>query len=112
MNNSSLIKLSNADMWNKLATMTTDEFNVEAKLIIDFCAKFTKWLIAEDKEILETAKQMLTDGKLESFEERKYFMEIMRDTVAKINKKKALVGLSGAGLIGICILRHLNKKNT
>ena len=86
-----------------LKTMTSKEFISSANEVVKFVkGAYTSW-VKEDKQIMDTCESMLKEDKVESFEERKYFMETMKDMARKIDRKKVLSFIGGLGAMGIIL---------
>ena len=95
---------------NLLKTMTSQEFIESAKSVVTFVKDTNSAWTKEDKQIMDTCESMLREGKTESFEERKYFMETMKDIAAKIDKKKIWTGLAAIGGVGLLLWALAHKK--
>ena len=86
-----------------LKTMTSKEFISSANEVVRFVkSAYSSWA-KEDKQIMDTCESMLKEDKVESFEERKYFMETMKDMAKKIDRKKVLSFIGGLGALGIIL---------
>ena len=82
-----ILNMSPEETDDLLKVMTNQAFIVSAQKTIDFIKSTCTLLTKEDKQIMDTCQSMLTNGQIESFEERKYFMEEMKKAAEKIKNK-------------------------
>ena len=59
----------------------------------------------DDERIISSAENLLKSNSINTFEERKYFMDIMIDFAKKKDRKK-LVTLLGSGVILVALLAY------
>lgn len=108
-----LFNMSEAECDKALQTMSTQQFIYEAQNIIKFFKSAYKTWTVSDQKIIDTCQSILKSGNTESFEERKYFMETMKEAAHHKDIKSAItIGISafaGIGILATIIIKSISK---
>lgn len=107
-----LLNMSETECDKALQTMSTEQFLYEAQAIIKFLKSTYKNWTVSDQKIIDTCQSILESGNTESFEERKYFMEKMKEAAHRKDIKSTIIGVSafaGIGILATIIIKSISK---
>ena len=82
-----------------IKALTSKEFIATATSIVAFVKGALKVWSSEDKAMFEHCNKMLQEGNFESFEEKKYWMDTMKEISQKIDKKTFWAWVIGIGSV-------------
>ena len=105
--------MSDAECDKALQTMSTEQFLYEAQEMIKFFKSAYKNWTVSDQKIIDTCQSILKSGNTESFEERKYFMETMKEAAHHKDIKSAIIigasAFAGIGILATIIFKSMSK---
>lgn len=108
-----LLDMNAAECDKALQTMSTEQFLYEAQAIIEFIKGAHKNWTVSDQKIIDTCQSVLKSGNAESFEERKYFMETMKEAAHNKDIKSAITigvgAFAGIGILAAIIIKSISK---
>lgn len=102
------------DLLNAIKQMPARQWIDEGLQVINIFKDSVKTLTESDKQILDTCQSRLTNGNTESFEERKYFLETMKEFARRKDVKTAIFGAvtaaaAAAGIVAKFICNGIRK---